>query len=325
MTLTADRVKSAARELGFIACGITDLAPTPHAAILDAWLTRGYAGSMRYLHRQARKRKDPRLIAGQARTVVVVLDNYYSAEPPGENRPPRIAKYARGEDYHRVTLRRLDRLADYLREHGAAYARGFSDAGPVPERELAQRAGLGWIGKNTMLVRPGVGSFFFIGSVFTDLTLPPDPPFETDHCGSCTRCLEACPTGAFVDARVLDATRCISYLTIEQKGPIPEPLAQRLDGWVFGCDVCNDVCPWNQRFASDTTVPEFGSRSDVRGAEPDVFERMDEEEFARRFGDSPLQRAGLAGMRRNFRAALGPATAPPPRSPAAGAAGGERG
>ena len=189
-------------------------------------------------------------------------------------------------------------------------ARTFADAGPVPERELAQRAGLGWIGKNTMLISPDAGSFFFIGSVFTDLALEADSPFDLDRCGSCTRCLDACPTGALVEPRVLDATRCISYLTIEQKGPIPEELAGRFEGYAFGCDICNDVCPWNQRFAQPTTVPEFRPVAALAGAGRDFFEMMTEEEFDARFGDTPLERPGLAGMRRNFRAAF---TERPPR------------
>ena len=149
---------------------------------------------MRYLHRQAARRKEPQRIAPEARSVVVVLDNYYSADQPADTSPPRIAKYARGEDYHRVTGTRLGLLADFLSERGARLSHTFADAGPVPERELAQRAGLGWIGKNTMLVRPDVGSFFFIGSIFTDLPLHSDQPFELDRCGTCTRCLDACPT-----------------------------------------------------------------------------------------------------------------------------------
>ena len=303
MTLERD-LKARATELGFLVCGITDPSPPPHADRLDQWLAKGYAGTMRYLHRQARRRKDPRRILPQAVSVVVVLDNYFQEDDPAVPGAPKVARYARGEDYHRVTAHRLEQLAGFLRDRGARVARVYTDAGPVPERELAQRAGLGWIGKNTMLIRPDAGSFFFIGAVFTDLALAADPPFELDRCGSCTRCLDACPTGAFVEPRVLDATRCISYLTIEHKGPIPGTLADRLEGWVFGCDICNEVCPWNQRFAAPGPVAEFRSRHAIEGAGPDYFERMEEAEFLRRFGDTPLERPGLAGMRRNFRAAF---------------------
>jgi epoxyqueuosine reductase len=296
-------IKERAQELGFVACGITHPGPSIYADYLDEWLAKGYAGTMRYLHRQAARRKEPQRIAPEARSVVVVLDNYYSTDGPTDDSPPRIAKYARGEDYHRVTSTRLGLLATFLRDHGATLSRTFTDAGPVPERELAQRAGLGWIGKNTMLVRPDAGSFFFIGSIFTDLQLQSDQPFELDRCGTCTRCLDACPTHALIAPRLLDATRCISYLTIEQKGPIPDELADNFQGYAFGCDICNDVCPWNQRFAVETTVPEFRPRDTLEGLYPDLFEQMTEEEFDHRFADTPLERPGLAGMRRNFRAA----------------------
>jgi epoxyqueuosine reductase len=299
----ASSIKARAEELGFIACGITHPGPSAFGPQLDEWLAKGYAGTMRYLHRQARRRKDPALILPEGRSVVVVLDNYYHPDREEDRRAPRIAKYARGHDYHRVTSRRLGLLAEFLREQGARLCRIYSDAGPVPERELAQRAGLGWIGKNTMLVNPRAGSFFFIGSIFTDLALPPDLPFELDRCGSCTRCLDACPTGAFVEPRVLDATRCISYLTIEQRGPIPEQLAERFEGFAFGCDICNDVCPWNQRFASTTAIPEFLPRAGPAG-DPDLFEAMTPEEFSTRFGHTPMERPGLEGMRRNYRAAF---------------------
>lgn len=302
MSLAA-AVKRRAEELGFVACGITDPAPIDDGGRLDRWLAGGYAGVMRYLHRQARKRKDPRLIIPAANSVVVVFDNYYNGDPTS-GPPPKVARYARGKDYHRVTRDRLEPLAELLRSHGARIAHTFADSGPVPERALALRAGLGWIGKNTMLIRPGAGSFFFIGTIFTDLTLEHDRTDATDHCGTCTRCLDACPTGALVEPQVLDATRCISYLTIEQKGPIPDNIAERLDGWVFGCDICNEVCPWNQRFAEPTAEVEFQSQHLLDGAGPELFDEMNEEEFARRFGETPLERPGLRGMRRNFHAAL---------------------
>lgn len=303
-------VRAAAAELGFLACGIAGLEASRFGDRLDQWLGQGYAGTMRYLHRQAAKRKQPATIVPGARVAVVVLDNYLppkgsvgvSGSPPV--RAVKIAKYARGRDYHLDCGDRLARLADTLRDLGATVAQPFVDAGPVPERELAQRAGLGWLGKNTMLIRPGVGSFFFIGSVFTDLALRPDQPFSTEHCGTCTRCLDACPTAALPSPGVLDATRCLSYLTIEHRGEPPEELSRRYDGWAFGCDVCNDVCPWNLRFAAPTAHPEFGDRGEVDRADPAYFERLTESEFDRRFGDTPLERPGLSGMRRNYRHAF---------------------
>ncbi len=300
----AAELKARAAELGFLACGITDPSPLPNGDRLDAWLAKGYAGTMRYLHRQARRRKHPLLNVPESLSVVVVLENYYSPDAESDLEVPRVAKYARGGDYHRVTYRRLEQLGGFLRAHGARVAHAYADDGPVAERELARRAGLGWIGKNTMLIRPGAGSFFFIGSIFTDLPLPADPPFAADHCGTCTRCLDACPTGAFVEPHVLDATRCISYLTIEQKGPIPESLVERMEGWAFGCDICNDVCPWNQRFAEPTSVAELLPRRTLAGSDETLFETMTDDEFRDRFADTPLERPGLAGMRRNMRAAF---------------------
>ena len=299
----SEAVKARARELGFLACGITHPGPTAHGDRLDEWLAKGYAGTMRYLHRQAARRKDPRKIVPEARSVVVVLDNYYTPgwcgrvgrSPhrqvcPGQGLPPG----------HRAALGPAGRVSSGQRRQAEPHLCGCR-AGT--RAELAQRAGLGWIGKNTMLIRPDAGSFFFIGSVFTDLQLPADESFDLDRCGSCTRCLDACPTDAFVEPRLLDATRCISYLTIEQKGPIPDELAEQFQGYAFGCDICNDVCPWNQRFAQPTSVPEFQPTTGLMGAERDFFEGMTEQEFSDRFGDTPLERPGLAGMRRNFRAA----------------------
>ena len=294
-------VKARAVELGFAACGITDLGPSARADALTAWLKAGYGGNMRYINRQAKKRKDTRLIDREATRAVVILDNYYYPEPSSSAQAPRLARYSRSNDYHIVTLNRINQLAELLLGHGARTARTYVDTGPVPERELAERAGLGWIGKNTMLLRPGLGSWFVIGSIFTDLALEVDAPFATDHCGSCTKCLDACPTDAFVEPYVLDATRCISYLTIEYKSELPAELAGQFDGWAFGCDICNDVCPWNLRFATETTVPEFRDRGELRGADEGFFERMDEAEFAARFGDTPLARPGLERMRRNWR------------------------
>lgn len=304
--LDAAAVKAEALRIGFAACGIAPLEPSRRADALDRWLARGYAGVMGYLPRQARKRRHPETITPGARTAVVVLENYTAApdERPRDDDAFRIASYARGMDYHIVTHGRLHRLSEWMKGNGATVAHTWVDDGPVPERELAERAGLGWIGKNTMLIHPRIGSFTLIGTVFTDLELAADAPVATDLCGSCTRCLEACPTTAFVEERVLDATRCLSYLTIEQRADPPPELAARMHGWAFGCDICNEVCPWNVKFATPTTVAEFRDRGDPDRRDAAAFERMDEPEFRRRFGDTPLARPGLVRMRRNVRLAV---------------------
>lgn len=301
-------LQACAEHLGFLACGVAGLEPSVRGDALDRWLAAGYAGTMRYLHRQAARRKSPGAIVPGARVAIVVLENYLPREPrPAEARPGatvKIARYARGTDYHRAFKRRLELLADWLRGRGAAIASPWTDAGPVPERELAERAGLGWIGKNTMLIRPDSGSFSFIGVVFTDLELEPANAVEYDRCGSCTRCLDACPTGALVEPRLLDATRCISYLTIESRFPIPAALADKLDGWAFGCDICNEVCPWNVRFAEPSGRAEYQDRGAIGLSDTEHFARMSETEFAERFADTPFERPGLSGMRRNWAAAF---------------------
>lgn len=303
--VTAAEVKAEALRIGFVACGVASLEANAHGDALDRWLAAGYGGTMRYLHRQARKRKNPATITPGARTAIVVLENY--AAPAAERPQPgdafKIATYARGMDYHIVTLGRLHILTQWLKQRGATLAHAWVDDGPVPDRELAERAGLGWIGKNTMLIHPRIGSYTFIGTVFTDLELPADVPLATDLCGTCTRCLDACPTDAFVTERMLDATRCLSYLTIEYKGDLPVELVPKSGGWAFGCDICNDVCPWNEKFAAPTTVPDFAIRTEPDRCDPDTFDRMTEPEFALRFADTPLARPGLERMRRNVRAA----------------------
>ena len=283
--------------MGFDAAGIATLERNAHAAELDRWLAAGYAGTMTYLHRQAAKRKEPQRIMPEATAAVVTLTNYF--HPAGAD-AAKVARYARSEDYHGVLAQRLARLAAAIRQTGSGIrTRCYVDAGPVPERDLAQRAGLGWIGKNMMLINPRVGSFTFIGVVLTDAALAPDLPFEADRCGSCRRCLDACPTGAFPEPHVMDARRCISYLTIEHRGAFTEPQQRMVGDWLVGCDICQDVCPWNVTFAHPTRDAELAPRQDLANPALDTFDVMSAADFERRFGTTPFARPGHEGMRRN--------------------------
>ena len=245
-----------------------------------------------------------------AKTAVVTLTNYCHETPgpgPGARGPGRVAQYAWSSDYHDVLSSRLDELATAIRLLApGSQTRCYVDAGPVPERELAQLAGLGWIGKNMMLIHPEIGSFTFVGVVLTDAELDPDLPFEADRCGTCRRCLDACPTQAFVGPRDLDARACISYLTIEHRAEFTPAQASQVGDWVFGCDVCQDVCPWNVSFAQATSDPGFAPRPEV--ARPDVAQlvTIDESTFERRYAGTPFTRPGHRGMRRNAAAVLTP-------------------
>lgn len=296
----AAAAKAAAEDLGFAVCGITDLAESRAGAALTRWLEGGLHGEMRYMERQAPVRREPARAWPEARSAIVVLDNYYqaNAEPaPGRG---RVARYALGDDYHSVMSAKLEQLAARLvAVAGGGRFRAYVDAGPLPERELARRAGLGWIGKNTMLIRPGVGSFTFIGALLTDLEFAPDEPFEADRCGTCRRCLDACPTGAFPEPRVLDATRCISYLTIEARGAIPQPLKPMVGDRLFGCDVCQDVCPWNVRFAEPTCESRYLARPASEWPTLVEIVAMTERAFDEAFGETAFERAGRSGLARN--------------------------
>jgi epoxyqueuosine reductase len=299
-------IKAQACGLGFDLAGITSLGPMETAAAFETWVARGYAGEMDYLPRGTAKRRDSRLpVPGTTSAIVVGLDyGGRSANGP-------VARYARGDDYHDVMLGKLEELHEWLEaELGRPVAgKGYVDTGPLLERDLARRAGLGWFGKNTNLINPDIGSFFFIGALLVDLELYPDAPFEADRCGTCTRCLDACPTGAFVEPRLLDATRCISYLTIELKGAISEDLRSQMGTHIYGCDVCQDVCPWNIKFAQELGGPAFAPRAAIGNRDAQSLARnllaMNDDDFRAAFSGSPMKRARRRGLLRNAAVVLG--------------------
>ena len=299
-------IKAQAFGLGFDLVGITTLGPVESATAFNEWLASGYAGEMEYLARGAEKRADTRRPVPGAKSAVVVALDYGGREPSGP-----VARYARGDDYHDLMVTRLRDLHRYVEGVVGREIPGKSyvDTGPILERDLAHRAGLGWFGKNTMLINPRIGSFFFLGELLLDFELEPDAPFDTDRCGSCRRCLDACPTNAFVEPRVLDATRCISYLTIELKGDIDDALKPAIGDRLYGCDVCQEVCPWNEKFALPLRVDEFRPRpvivgKDARTLALDMLDMLDET-FRVAFARSPMKRAKLLGLKRNARAVLG--------------------
>ena len=295
------RIKQRAGELGFDPVGVTTLGPARTYDAFRAWLDAGYSGEMTYLPRGAEKRRDTRLPFEGVRSAVVVALNYGGKQPAGT-----IARYARGRDYHHVMIERLETLHGWIESEVGRDVRGkaYVDTGPILERDLAQRAGLGWIGKNTMLISPRHGSFFFLGALLLDLDLEPDAPFEADRCGTCTACLDACPTDAFVEPRVLDANRCISYLTIEHRSEIAPALQPLMGDLIYGCDVCQDVCPWNHRFATETPDPELTARAENVAPDPAELASLTEEAFRERFRGSPIKRAKRIGLARNALIAL---------------------
>ena len=300
------RLKAQAYGIGFDLAGIARLGPAETGPAFQDWVAKGYAGEMSYLPKGAEKRMDTRLpFPGAVSALVVGLD-YGGRSPSGP-----VARYARGYDYHDIMWSKLDSLHEWLEgETGWPIpGRSYVDTAPILERDLARRAGLGWFGKNTNLINPEMGSFFFIGSLFLGIDLEPDSPFEADRCGTCTRCLEACPTDAFVEPRVLDATRCISYLTIESRGPMPDELQPRVGSLLYGCDICQDVCPWNQRFSRELAAESpFRDREALAGKDAVNLSHellaMSQQEFSEKFSKSPMKRAKLAGLQRNAEVVL---------------------
>jgi epoxyqueuosine reductase len=300
-------IKAQAHTLGFELAGIARATVADHFAEFRAWLDQGYAGEMEYMSRQAEARRHPASMLATVRSVIMVGMNY--KPNPDTNEPPpgqgRIARYARGTDYHRVLWDRLNQLLAWVQQQRpGCQGRGVVDTAPLLERDFARRAGLGWFGKNTMLLNKRLGSYFFLGALLLDLELEPDPPHDTSHCGRCTACLDACPTQAFVAPGVLDSRRCISYLTIELRGPVPEELRPGLGDWIFGCDVCQEVCPWNHK-APSSRERAFVPRPELEAADPIELLGLSEEEFRRRFRGTALMRAKRRGVLRIAALVLG--------------------
>jgi epoxyqueuosine reductase len=307
MSLTAEALKTRAAELGFDACGIAPVGDHPELQFFREWLSRGYAGTMDYLARSASRRADVRQILPGARSVIVTATVYNTDRPYStEERDPdraHIARYAWGEDYHEVIGRRLKSLVAWMRESTSEMfdARAYVDTGPVQERAYAQRAGIGWIGKNSCLIHPTLGSWTFLAEIVCTLEFEADPP-SFDQCGTCSLCLEACPTGALVGPGVLDSRRCVSYLTIEHRGDVPDELAERFGSWVYGCDICQEVCPWNQQ-APVSSDDAWQPRPVWDGPLAVHLMNMSDEELGRALKRSAMKRAKVAGLKRNLRIA----------------------
>ncbi len=304
----ARAVKAEARRIGFDLVGIAPAVSPTTIDYFREWFSAGYAGEMHYVARREAAYEHPQKVLAPVRSLIVVAQNYFTPDSATNAQPPaKVARYARGTgDYHTVLKERLQQLADFLHEQRpGCRTRPAVDTAPLLERDYARLAGLGWFGKNTMLINRQVGSWMFLGALLTDLDLPPDQPHETAHCGTCTRCLDACPTDAFVAPHVLDARKCISYLTIELRDdPIPVELRPQMNEWIFGCDVCQDVCPWNRK-APATTVPEFAPREDLSLVDLAELLNLDEAEYQRRFAPTPLERPRRAGLIRNAAIAAG--------------------
>jgi len=303
----AARVKQRAREVGFDLCGITTAEPSRHRDYLRSWLDAGHAGVMEYLHRRFDERTDPGAFLPGARSVICVAMNYHVPLEP-DDRPDavRIARYALGQDYHVHVKDRLYAVADWLRDvvPGTLTKCGV-DTVPLPERELAARAGVGWVGKNTCVIHERVGSYLFLGEVVTTLALPADAP-AVDRCGTCTRCIDACPTGAIVGPYQLDASRCVSYLTIEQAEEVAPELADRMAGWAYGCDVCQEVCPWNRR-AATALLPELQPLIPTGTLSADAVAGWSQEDYWAATRGTAMRRVKLPQFKRNAaRASLVP-------------------
>ncbi len=300
--LYTQKIKEEARRLGFLACGMAKARfLEEEAPRLEQWLDRNYHGEMAYLANHFEKRLDPSKLVPGAKSVVSLLFNYYPEEQQQDPTAPKLAKYAYGEDYHFVLKRKLKDLLAFIRDEiGEIDGRVFVDSAPVMERKWAQEAGLGWLGKNTLLLNKKEGSFFFLAELIIDLELQYDEPIQTDHCGTCTRCIDACPTEAILGAQLLDASKCISYLTIELKDAIPPDFAGKMENWAFGCDICQDVCPWN-RFSKPHQEEAFKPHPDLLEMARGDWYELTEEVFRKVFKKSAVKRTKFAGLQRNLK------------------------
>ncbi|MEX1247906.1 MAG: tRNA epoxyqueuosine(34) reductase QueG [Anaerolineales bacterium] len=302
------QIKTHAQRLGFALVGITSADPAPHMNVYQRWLDTGRHGEMGYLARPdaVERRSNSHKILPECKSILVLAVPYSNpsiAEKPDNGQAyGRVAAYAWGDDYHEVLKERLQALVAFIEElvgHPVPN-RWHTDSGPLLERELAQRAGLGWIGKNTMLINPGRGSYFLLAEILLGIQLEPDAPIVTDHCGTCTRCIEACPTKCILPDRTLDASRCISYLTIELKGPIEHELRPLMQDWVFGCDICQVVCPWNERFAHSHGDPAFAPRAQKAWVDLEAELQINAQQFNEKLKGSPVRRAKRRGYLRNL-------------------------
>ncbi len=296
----SQEIKTIATELGFSTCGIARAEKLDdEARKLEEWLRRDYHGQMSYMANHFDLRIDPTKLVPGAKTVICLSYNYYPTSDECED-GPKVARYAYGRDYHKVIKRKLKTFWSRLQgTYGEIDGRYFVDSGPVMERVWAERAGLGWRGKNTLLIHPKQGSYYFLAVIISDLDASPDDPIR-DHCGTCRRCIDACPTGAFSDdGYILDASKCISYLTIELKSEIPDEFRGKMEDWVFGCDICQEVCPWN-RFAEPHQEQDFEPRRHVTGMSREDWRSMDELSFEQTLAGTPLMRAGFQKIRDNL-------------------------
>ena len=294
-------IKAEAKRLGFMFCGISKAEfLEEEAPRLENWLKKNMHGEMQYMENHFDKRLDPRLLVDGARSVISLGLNYYTDQVQTDPSAPKISKYAYGSDYHTIIKEKLRQLMQYINDNiGEVGGRAFVDSAPVLDKAWAKKAGLGWIGKNTNLISKQLGSFFFLAELIVDIDLNYDVEPTADHCGTCTRCIDACPTDAIVGPYVVDGSRCISYLTIELKNEIPEEFKGKMDNWMFGCDVCQDVCPWN-RFSVLHNEPAFEPHPDLLQLNQNDLQELTQDTFQKVFKNSAVKRTKFSGLSRNI-------------------------